>query len=78
MRPRSPLAEALGAHAVPSRLLETDECGRVAGVPMLYLAGDMTEHQHQVVLAAASGTRAAFSLNHDLLLADMRAKTDAP
>ncbi len=70
VRPRSGLAEALGAHANPNRLLVTDDVGRVEGVPGLYLAGDTAEKQHQVVLAAASGTRVAFALNHDLLVAD--------
>ena len=70
VRPKSPLAEALGATPHPSRILATDDVGRVEGVPGLYLAGDVTEKQHQVVLAAASGTRVAFALNHDLLVRD--------
>lgn len=70
VRPRSGLAESLGAHPMPSRILVTDECGRVENVPLLYLAGDTTEKQHQVSLAVASGVRAAFALNHDLLVAD--------
>ena len=69
VRPRSMLPETLGARLLPSRIAVTDDVGRVAGVPGLYLAGDVTEKQHQVVLAAASGTRAAFALNHDLLVA---------
>ena len=70
VRPKSGLAEALGATAHPTRILVTDDVGRVEGVPGLYLAGDTAEAQHQVVLAAASGTRVAFALNHDLLVAD--------
>ena len=70
VRPRSTLPETLGARLMPSRIVRTDEVGRVEGVPGLYVAGDTTEKQHQVVLAAASGTRVAFALNHDLLVAD--------
>ncbi len=69
VRPRSTLPETLGARLMPNRIAVTDDVGRVEGVPGLYLAGDVTERQHQVVLAAASGTRAAFALNHDLLVA---------
>ncbi len=70
VRPRSSLPETLGARLMPNRIVLTDDVGRVEGVPGLYLAGDVTEKQHQVVLAAASGTRAAFALNHDLLVRD--------
>ncbi len=70
VRPRSSLPEMLGARLMPNRIVLTDEVGRVEGVEGLYLAGDVTEKQHQVVLAAASGTRAAFALNHDLLVRD--------
>ena len=70
VRPRSTLPEALGARLKPDRIALTDDVGRVEGVPGLYLAGDTTEKQHQVVLAAASGTRVAFALNHDLLVRD--------
>ena len=68
VRPRSTLPETLGARLLPNRIAVTDDVGRVEGVPGLYLAGDVTERQHQVVLAAASGTRVAFALNHDLLV----------
>ena len=70
VRPQSTLPETLGARLMPNRIVVTDEVGRVEGVPGLYVAGDTTEKQHQVVLAAASGTRVAFALNHDLLVAD--------
>ena len=70
VRPKSGLAETLGATTNAKRILVTDDAGRVANVPGLYLAGDTAEAQHQVVLAAASGTRVAFALNHDLLVRD--------
>ena len=70
VRPRSTLPETLGARLMPNRIVLTDDVGRVEGVEGLYLAGDVTEKQHQVVLAAASGTRVAFALNHDLLVRD--------
>ncbi|HEX8299732.1 MAG TPA: NAD(P)/FAD-dependent oxidoreductase [Rubricoccaceae bacterium] len=70
VRPRSTLPETLGARLMPNRIVATDEVGRVENVPGLYLAGDVAEKQHQVVLAAASGTRVAFALNHDLVVRD--------
>ena len=38
--------------------------------PGLYVVGDMTNRSHALAIAAASGTAAAFALNHDLVVLD--------
>ncbi len=70
VRPKSQLAERLGATLTPNRIIETDDAGRVPGVPGLYVVGDTTNTTHALALAAASGTAAAFALNHDLVVLD--------
>ena len=37
----------------------------------VYAAGDCVTHRHQVIIAAASGVRAAISINEDLLQDDL-------
>ena len=70
VRPKSGLAESLGAPLDPGRILVTDDVGRVEGVPFLYLAGDTAGREHQLIQAAADGARVAFAINHDLLVCD--------
>ena len=61
----SPLAEQLGC-AVRDEFVEVDELGRTS-VPRVYAAGDACSPVHQVIVAAASGTRAALAANHDAI-----------
>ncbi len=44
-----------------------DEMGQTS-VPGVYAAGDMTSPMHAVIAAAASGTKAAAMLNHELVM----------
>ena len=46
--------------------IEVDELGRTT-IPRVYAAGDAASPVHQAVIAAASGTRAALTVNDDAL-----------
>lgn len=62
----SPLPEQLGCSLDARGHIAVDEGGRTS-VPGVYAAGDAVTHLHQVVFAAASGARAAVTLNNDLV-----------
>jgi thioredoxin reductase len=62
------LGEQLGCATTEAGFLEVDELGRTS-VMRVYAAGDAASPVHQVVVAAASGTRAALAVNHDAIQA---------
>jgi thioredoxin reductase len=61
----SPLPAQLGCELDESGAIVVDEDGRTS-VPGLFAAGDATTDKKAVVLAAAAGSRAAYSINADL------------
>jgi thioredoxin reductase len=72
---RSQLAEALGCELVetgptPGRFVKVDGTTGETTVPGVYAAGDMTGPAQSLILAAASGARAAYHLNHALAAED--------
>jgi thioredoxin reductase len=66
VHPSSRLAEQLGCATSADGFIEVDELGRT-NVPRVYAAGDAASPVHQVIVAAASGTRAALAANHDAI-----------
>lgn len=64
MSQRSSLPEVLGCE-IDGPSIKIDDAGRTT-VPGCYAAGDAVTLHHQVILAAASGVRAAIALNSDL------------
>ncbi len=62
----SDLAEKLGCNMTIQGRIDVDNEYRTS-VPKCYAAGDAVTHLHQIVFAAASGARAAISLNEDLM-----------
>jgi len=60
------LAEQLGCKTNADGFIEVDELGRTS-VARVYAAGDAVSPVHQVIVAAASGTRAALAANHDAI-----------
>lgn len=72
---RSGLPEELGCALAPmppmnSRFVVVDPTSGETTVPGVYAAGDMTGPMQSLVLAAASGARAAYRLNHALGVED--------
>ena len=63
----SPLSAQLGCELDESGAIVIDEDGRTS-VPGAFAAGDATTDKKAVVLAAAAGSRAAYSINADLAL----------
>lgn len=68
VHPSNRLGEQLGCATTEEGFLEVDELGRTS-VPRVYAAGDASSPVHQVIVAAASGTRAALAVNHDAMAA---------
>jgi thioredoxin reductase len=66
VHPSNRLAEELGCATNAEGFVEVDDLGRTT-VPRVYAAGDAASPVHQVIVAAASGTRAAIAANHDAL-----------
>ena len=66
VHPSNRLAEELGCATNADGFIEVDDLGRTS-VPRVYAAGDAASPVHQVVVAAASGTRAAIAAIHDAL-----------
>jgi thioredoxin reductase len=58
----SPLAAELGCELDESGAIVTDADGRTS-VPNIFAAGDATADRRAVVLAAAAGSRAAYTIN---------------
>ena len=54
--------------------MQADAMG-ATGVPDVYAAGDMVSPMQSVLLAAASGARAAAALNAALIFADLKRAT---
>jgi thioredoxin reductase len=63
-----PVEMLLGAHVLGTRI-ESDATGATAE-PGLWVAGNITDLQAQVVTSAAAGLRAAVAINTDLVTAD--------
>jgi thioredoxin reductase len=63
---RSHLAAKLGCEFTEKGDVRTDEYEE-SGVPGLYIAGDAMRDVKLVIVAAAAGAKAAFSINSDLL-----------
>ena len=75
VRPRQrqvPVVEALGLALDDQHFLRVDDEQRTS-IPAIYAAGDLVCHDHGALAAAASGSRAAHRLNHELTLATVRA-----
>ena len=66
VRQSSRLAEQLGCATTEQGFLEVDELGRTS-VSRVYAAGDAASGMHQVILAAASGTRSAIAAIRDAI-----------
>jgi thioredoxin reductase len=66
VQPSNRLAEQLGCAMREAGFIEVDELGRTT-IPRVYAAGDAASPVHQAVIAAASGTRAALTVNDDAL-----------
>jgi thioredoxin reductase len=66
VHPSNRLAEQLGCATNADGFIEVDELGRTS-VTRVYAAGDAASPVHQVIVAAASGTRAALAANHDAI-----------
>ncbi len=64
---QSDLAEQLGCKINPHGHIEIDDEQR-ASIEGVYAAGDCTAQQRAVSVAAASGTKAGFTINLDLIL----------
>lgn len=64
---QSDLAEQLGCKISPHGHIEIDDEQR-ASIEGVYAAGDCTAQQRAVSVAAASGTKAGFTINMDLIL----------
>lgn len=70
-RQESPLPAQLGCALTPDgAYVRVDETGRTT-VPGVYAVGGMTGPFHQAILAAASGTRAATALHHELVFGNL-------
>jgi len=65
LRLRHPLVDQLGLQVRGDGEIEVDECGRTS-IPGCYAAGDAVTTAHQLILASASGIRAAMAINEDL------------
>ena len=75
---RSGVLAGLGLRAVPHAMgagfgehIESDETGRTA-VPGVWVAGNVTDLQAQVITAAAQGLMAGAAVNADLVMEDAR------
>jgi thioredoxin reductase len=75
---RSQLLSSLGLHPIPhplgtavGELIESDPNGRTA-VPGVWVAGNVTDIQAQVITAAAQGLTAAAAINADLIAEETR------
>jgi len=66
VQPSNRLAEQLGCATNAEGFIEVDDLGRTS-VTRVYAAGDACSPVHQVIVAAASGTRAALAANHDAI-----------
>ena len=68
-----PAEVLLGEHPVGTRI-EADRTGATA-VPGVWVAGNLTDPQAQVIAAAAGGLMAGAAINFDLVLEEARRRT---
>jgi alkyl hydroperoxide reductase subunit AhpF len=75
---RSHVLGSLGLHPVPhplgsavGELIESDPNGRTA-VPGVWVAGNVTDIQAQIIMAASQGLAAAAAINADLIAEETR------
>jgi thioredoxin reductase len=66
----SPLVEKLGCELTDKGVVETHAYEKT-NVPGLYVAGDASRRVQFAIVAAAEGAMAAFSINTELLKADL-------
>jgi thioredoxin reductase len=69
--PCSPLAEKLGCQFNEKGTVRTGKY-ETTHIPGLYVAGDASRDVQWVVVAAAEGAEAAFSINQDLIEASWK------
>ncbi|MFJ5712654.1 NAD(P)/FAD-dependent oxidoreductase [Streptomyces sp. NPDC093105] len=77
--PRDGLLRRLGAERYETpfgSFVKVDETGRTS-VPGVWAAGNVTGPNEQVVNAAATGYRAAVTINGELLMSDLTARADS-
>ncbi len=72
LRQHSPLFESLGCVLNESHEIAVDACNQTSH-PGCYAAGDVVTSVHQVIVAAASGVRAAIGIVESLVDADAKA-----
>lgn len=75
LRQKCSIAEPLGCRIDDKNSILVDDNGRT-NVPGCYAAGDAANALHQVVMAAASGARAAVAITLDLLREEADEATD--
>ena len=71
-----PVEVLLGDHPIGTRI-EADRTGATA-VPGVWVAGNLTDPQAQVVSAAAAGLMAGATINFDLVLEQARIRRPSP
>jgi len=72
LREHSDLVKRLGCKLLENTTIEVDADSQTT-LRGCYAAGDAVTHYHQVIIAAASGVRAAISINNDLTQDDVSA-----
>jgi thioredoxin reductase len=72
LRQHSPLFRSLGCELTPDGAIAVDACAQTTHRGC-YAAGDSVTSLHQVIVAAASGVRAAISIANDLLADEIAA-----
>ena len=72
LRQHSPLVQMLGCALTETQAIDVNATYETS-VPGCYAAGDAVTHVHQVIVAAASGARAAIALTSDLLQSEAAA-----
>jgi thioredoxin reductase len=71
-----PAEVMIGEHPVGTRI-EADRTGATA-VPGVWVAGNLTDPQAQVIAAAAAGLMAGAAINLDLILEEASRRTHPP
>jgi thioredoxin reductase len=74
-RPHTDIANQLGCEVAENGLITTTEFGETS-VPGVFAAGDATTLFRQVANAVANGSKAGAWINRELLVADLRQRTD--
>lgn len=71
LKQRSDIPKRLGCDMTKDGQIETDDCN-LTSVSGCFAAGDCVTEIHQVVVAAASGVRAAIAMNNELVQRDVK------